>query len=133
MFTVDDHGSDTSASDDGDNLLAHLLQIDGLAEHAVWLSKLTTPNGYITCKLDTGAETSVLPTTAFNSLYVRLLLQPTYITLTTYGGSTINPIGTCELQWDCKENPHKIKFYVVDVNSQPVLGLRDCEKLGLIK
>ena len=133
VFTVDDHGSDTSASDDGDNLLVDPLQIDGLAEHAAWLSKLTTPNGYITCKLDTGAEASVLPTTAFNKLYVRPPLQPTNITLTAYGGSTINPIGTCELQCDGKENPHKVKFYVVDVNSQPILGLRDCEKLGLIK
>ena len=37
-----------------------------------------------------------------------------------------------KLQCDGKENPHKVKFYVVDVNSQSILGLRDYEKLGLI-
>ena len=31
------------------------------------------------------------------------------------------------------ESNHKVKFYVVNVDSQPILGLRDCEKLGLIK
>ena len=76
------------------------LQIDSLVEHAAWLSKLTTPNGYITCKLDTGAEASVLPMISLNKLHIRPLLQPTHTTLAAYGGSTIKPIGTCKLQCD---------------------------------
>ena len=85
------------------------------------------------CKLDTGAEASVLPTTAFNKLDVRPPLQPTSMRLTAYGGSPISPVGTCELQCDTKDSQHKVKFYVVNVDSQPILGLRDCQKLGLIK
>ena len=59
----------------------------------------------------------------------QLIPQPTNKTLTIHLSSAVNPIGTCELQCDGKENPHKVKFYVVDVNSQPMLGLRDCENL----
>jgi len=71
--------------------------------------------------------------TAFNKLGVRPPPQPTAIRLTAYGGSTINPIGTCELHCEVSDSHHKVKFYVVDVNSQPILGLKDYEKLGLIK
>ena len=76
IFTVDNHGCDTSASDDGDNLLVYPLQIDDLAEHAAW-SNLTTSNGYIICKLDTGVEARILLTTAFNKFHVGPPLQPT--------------------------------------------------------
>ena len=93
VFTVDDYSSDTDSLE-GENLLVDPLQIDGLAQQVAWLSKLTTPNGDITCKLDTGAEANVLPTTAFKKLAVRPPLQPTKTRLTAYGGSPINSIGT---------------------------------------
>ena len=127
MFTVDGYNSDTDSLE-GKNLLVDPLKIDGLAQQVGRLSKLTTPNGDITCKLDTGAEANVLPTTA-----VRPPLQPTKTRLTAYGGSPINFIATCELQYDINESNHKVKFYVVNVDSQPMLGLRHCEKLGFIK
>ena len=53
--------------------------------------------------------------------------------MTAYGGSLINPIGICDLQCDINNESHKVKFYVVDVESQPILGLQDCERLSLIK
>ena len=93
VFTVGDYSSDTDSLE-GENLLVDPLQIDGLAQQVAWLSKLTMPNGDITCKLDTGAEANVLPTAAFNKLAVRPPLQPTKTQLTAYGGSPINSIGT---------------------------------------
>ena len=35
----------------------------------------------------------------------------------------------CEI----KGNSHRVKFYIVDVDSQPILGLQDCDRFGLIK
>ena len=136
VFTVDDQNSGTLVSEsqeEGENLLVDPLKIDGMVQHIAWMSKLLTPNGDITCKLDTGAEANVLPATAFNKLTVRPPLHPTTTRLTAYGGSLINPIGMCDLQCDINDNSHKVKFYVVDVDSQPILGLQDCERLGLIK
>ena len=69
VFTIDGQSPDTSDSDlqeEGENLLVDLLKIDGLAQHAAWMSKLLTSNGDIVCKLDTGAEANVLPVSAFN-------------------------------------------------------------------
>ena len=48
-------------------------------------------------------------------------------------GSLVSVIGTCELNCKINGNSHRIKFYVVDVDSQPILGLQDCDRLGLIK
>ena len=48
MFTIDGQNPDTSDSDlqdEGENLLVDLLKIDGLAQHAAWMSKLLTFNG----------------------------------------------------------------------------------------
>ena len=53
--------------------------------------------------------------------------------MTAYGGSLINPISICDLQCDINNENHKVKFYVVYVESQPILGLQDCERLSLIK
>ena len=55
------------------------------------------------------------------------------IKLTVYGGSSINPIGTCILQCSIKDKSQSVKFYVVTVDSQSILGLKDCERLGLVK
>ena len=107
MFTVDDQNSGTLVSEsqeEGENLLVDPLKIDGIVQHITWMSKLLTPNGDITCKLDTGAEANVLPATAFNKLTVRPPLHPTTTRLTAYGGSLINPIGMCDLQCDINDN-----------------------------
>ena len=59
--------------------------------------------------------------------------MPTDIKLTAYGGSLINPIGTCILQCSSKDKSRSVIFYVVTVDCQPILGLKDCERLGLVK
>ena len=125
--------SDMSDSQESKNLLIDPLRIDRLAHHKAWMSRLLTPYGDIMYKLDTGAEANVLPVTVFNKLSIRPSLQPTTTRLTAYGGSLISAIGTCELNCEINGNSHRIKFYVVDVDSQPILGLQDCDRFGLIK
>ena len=39
----------------------------------------------------------------------------------------------CILQCSSKDKSQSVKFYVVTVDSQPILGLKDCERLGLVK
>ena len=109
------------------------MEVHDLVQHSPWLSTLVTTLGNITCKLDTGAEANVLLVSAYNKLLNRPPLMPTDIKLTAYGGSSINPIGTCILQCSSKETSQSVKFYVVTVDSQPILGLKDCERLGLVK
>ena len=53
--------------------------------------------------------------------------------MTTYGGTTIKRLGTCTLNCTSKHKSHDVKFCIVNTDSQPILGLEGCEKLGLMK
>ena len=122
------------SSDDNYTLGMDPLRIDGLEKPMQWLSTVKTQSGKVTFKLDTGAEANVIPVEVFNQLTNTPTVQPTKTKLTAYGGTTIRPLGTCTLQCTSKHNlHHDIKFYIVSADSQPILGLRDCEKLGLVK
>ena len=92
-----------------------------------------TQSGKITFKLDTGAEANVIPVKVFNQLTNTPALHPTKTKLTAYGGTMIKPLGTCTLQCTSKQNIHDVKFHIVNTDTQPILGIEDCEKLGLVK
>jgi len=92
-----------------------------------------TQSGEITFKLDTGVETTVIPVEVFNQLTNNQALHPTKTKLTAYGGTIIKPLGTCTLQCTSKQNTHDVRFYIVNADSQPILGLGGCEKLDLVK
>ena len=137
VFTATDHSLPThldASSENETTLLIDPLEVYDLVQHSPWLSTLGTTLGNITCKLDTGAEANVLPVSAYNKLLNRTPLKPTYIKLTAYDGSSINPIDTCILPGSSsKDKSHNMKFYVVTVDSQPILGLKDNEKPELVK
>ena len=120
-------------SDESYTLGMYPLKINGIEKQTAWLSTVRTQSGKVTFKLDTGAEANVIPIEVFNQLTNTPQVQPTKTKLTAYGGNTIRPLGTCTLQCTSKHNCHDVKFYVVDADSQPILGLADCEKLGLVK
>ena len=109
------------------------LRIDGIEKPTVWLSTVETKGGNITFKLDTGAEANVIPIEVFNQLTNRPKVHPTKTKLTAYGGTTIKLLGKCTLQYTSKHKCCDVKFYVVNADSQPILGLADCESLGYVK
>ena len=82
--------------------------------------------------MEPGAEANVIPVKVFNQFTNTPKVQPTKTKLTAYGGTTIKPLGTCTLQCTSKHNCCDVKFYIVNADSQPILGLVDCEKLGLL-
>ena len=131
IFTVED--SELNASDSESTLLIDPIRIDGLAKPSAWLSTISTPQGIITVKLDTGAEDNILPLTTYNKLTIKPSLQPTDVKLTAYGGTSLSPIGTCQLNCNVKGSDHIVQFFVLNVDSQPILGLKDCEQMRLIK
>ena len=60
-------------------------------------------------------------------------LKPTDVKLTAYGGTFLSTSGTCQLDCNVKGLDHTLQYFVLDVDSQPILGLKDCEEMGLIK
>ena len=79
-----------------------------------------------------GAEASVLPLKVHRQLKCRPVINHTTATLSAYGGSKIKPVGTFTLTCKGKITSY-VKFYVVSIDVQPILGLTDCIRLGLIK
>ena len=84
-------------------------------------------------KLDTGAEANILPISTYSKFPFKPPLHPTNTKLTVYGGTSLYPIGICSLDCNAKGLQHNVEFFVLDVDSQPILGLKDCEQMGLIK
>ena len=86
-------------------------------------------------KLNTGAEVSVLSSKIYENLQPQLTPNSTSITLTAYGGMSIQPHGICQLSCGMPRyaNTSEINFYVTPVDAHPILGLNDCVQLGLIK
>jgi len=53
--------------------------------------------------------------------------------LVTYAGQCLKPKGKCLLLTEYKRKYHDIEFQILDEKVQPVLGLKTCVRLGLIK
>ncbi|GFS43630.1 transposon Tf2-9 polyprotein [Nephila pilipes] len=85
-------------------------------------------------KLDTGAEGNILPLYILNMFKVKPKLSVTNLSLTTYGNFKSKPDGSFII--NCSTNKLKnvpLPFYVVNVKSKPILGLKGCKELKLIE
>ena len=63
--------SDTPAqtpSDESQDLFIDAIQVDGLKKLESWFTNINTSGGRLYCKLDTGAEVSVLPVNIYEKL-----------------------------------------------------------------
>ncbi|GBO35876.1 hypothetical protein AVEN_155832-1 [Araneus ventricosus] len=85
-------------------------------------------------KLDTGAEVNILPLYVLNIVKVKPNLSETNLSLTAYGNFKLKPEGTIII--NCSTSKLKnipLQFYVVNVKSKPILGLKGCFELKLIE
>lgn len=82
-------------------------------------------------KLDTGAQVNVIPERVFKNIATKML--HTHKKLTGYGGQPMSVKGTCQLHCKYKENAMPLDFFIVDTQSPPVLGLKACLDLDMIK
>ncbi|KAG5869299.1 hypothetical protein JTB14_034051 [Gonioctena quinquepunctata] len=100
----------------------------------VWYEYIIVNGLKIKKKLDSGAEINCLPLKIFSKLQ-DVNIQPTNIMILGFGNnsSKIKPLGIAKLNCIMKEVRKVVKFLVVDVDSEPILGLSDCVDFGLIK
>ena len=85
-------------------------------------------------KIDTGAQSNVIPKNSFDKLDPKPNLQSTNQRLTSCCGARIPVIGTCDLTCSHKQYPRGAhRFYVVDSASTPIVGYRSSIDLNLIK
>ncbi|KAK7912921.1 hypothetical protein WMY93_013132 [Mugilogobius chulae] len=84
-------------------------------------------------KLDTGATANVIPVRLFNRLFKHVKLTPATRSLSGYGGEKLDIKGTCELKCSRKGRHHSFTFDIVQTAAPPILGLRACLDLNLVK
>ena len=89
----------------------------------------------MSCQLDTGATCNVL--CLENLSAITQLGDPpikkSSVKLRLFGGSTLKPIGECDLQVKYHNTRQTLRFQVVQEKCRPLLSAETCEKLQLIK
>ena len=99
-----------------------------------WYSLIKIGNKTVKFKLDTGAGTNVIPKNLLNKLR-NPNLQQTRVSLSTYGNQTVKPLGKLTLNLKTLNNAQSndAEFYVVDFDASPILGLKTCSQMNLVK
>ncbi|MES9881310.1 MAG: hypothetical protein ABW185_10560 [Sedimenticola sp.] len=98
-----------------------------------WKIVLPT-NGLDVCyKLDTGSQVNVIPVDPFKRLQVKPKLHSTNVKLTSYSGNEIPTVGACILKVAHKDKTVNLHCIVTKQKSTPILGIKACDTLGLVK
>lgn len=97
-----------------------------------WIETIEMNGKNVAVKIDTGAETDVLPLSVVKQIK-SIELRPTSVTLRAFGGEQLKPSGMCTLLSSFNGISHKINFAVVDLNFVPIFGLKSCVRFGIVQ
>ncbi|XP_055388193.1 uncharacterized protein LOC129616589 [Condylostylus longicornis] len=101
----------------------------------LWTEKIFINNKFVECLLDTGAQANILPLNIIEILKLnKKLIEKTNQKIISFTGENIKILGKCKLNCKIAENKHSIEFYIVEKqNCLPIIGLKTCIELNLIK
>ena len=103
------------------------------AENSAWFSKLPVGGITVKFKLDTGAEANVLALSVYSKLKNKSSLPETSVVLSSYGEFKVKPVGKLNLSCKVQEMEQTLRFFLVAVESPPILGLSACQKLNFVR
>lgn len=131
---------ETSSEDETYLTLETVSLVDTKARQ--WFTEIQlykSPKDYFTtsvsCQLDTGATCNVLCLDDLSAI-TQLgdpPIQNSSVKLRLFGGSTLKPIGECDLQVKYHNTRQTLKFQAVQDKCRPLLSAETCDKLQLIK
>uniref|UniRef100_A0A3Q2DAV3 ribonuclease H n=1 Tax=Cyprinodon variegatus TaxID=28743 RepID=A0A3Q2DAV3_CYPVA len=84
-------------------------------------------------KLDTGAHVNLLSWEDYKIMTVKSKIHPIKTKVTGYTGERIPVKGGCIATFQHKGQQIQAQLLIVDANVQPILGLKTCTKLNLVK
>ena len=114
------------------------VEIVDAANDDEWIIPMDINDTLITIKLDTGAQANIIPERDYKKLNKQPKLQPSEVKLKGYTGTEIPVLGSCYLVVKHKDKSAKLHFLVISDGHktkryQPVLGLKACNQLHLVK
>ena len=116
---------------DDDDFLVDVVESKGSQRE--WKIDLHVNEMPVTFKLDTGAQTNLIPESVYQSLKPKPKLHSANVRLTGYSGVSIPVKGRCFVQVKYKGSTHSLDVLVTPGERQPLLGLQACDELGLVK
>ena len=98
-----------------------------------WLTTLEINKKQVNFKIDTGAMANVLPLKIFKLVgFSTKIIKNTNVKLQSYTGSDLKVIGSCRIPCFIKGRYYYLDFYVVNSDTQAILGLDSSINLNLI-
>ncbi|CAI9742026.1 Hypothetical predicted protein [Octopus vulgaris] len=93
-------------------------------------------------KIDTGAQSDILPVNLYKKMFPEHMTQgnkikegiltPSDVILTAYGGTRIPQLGKTTITGTHKGKTIKCSFYVTTTEGPAILGLNTCKKLNIV-
>lgn len=122
-----------SNNDDNNCLYIDTLKLNSISDRS-WCEVIKLENSTVNIKIDTGAEANIIPYYLYEKISKSEIgLEKTNTVLEAYGGSKIETLGTCSLFCEYKNQRASQIFYVLKNKSDPILGLKSSEILGIVK
>ena len=98
-----------------------------------WRANIEVNGTRVNFKLDSGSQTSTISESVYKRLRPKPKMHAVKTKLLGYGGNPIPVKGRCYTQVKHKGTLYNMAFFVVQGSRQPLMGLRDCVRLGLVK
>ncbi|XP_076301590.1 uncharacterized protein LOC143220074 [Lasioglossum baleicum] len=123
-------------SDSESDFSISTLKIDNVrcaaAQRKDWQEELEIKDSMRRFKIDTGADTNVIPYKMCCELGIEQAIKKQSITLEAYGGFKIAALGTIRISCRYKRNNYTLKFTVIKGEVEPLIGLEACRELGIV-
>ena len=130
---------------DNENIYFETLHINTLHsddddKQAIVMLDLSHSRKPLRCKIDTGADTNILPVAHFKGFLSNgksqenfvSKLKPSKVHIVAYGGSTVRHYGTCEVKINHRGRTEYTTAHVTDTTGPVIIGLPTCRRLGLV-
>ena len=137
--TVDDYSYHYQESESTDEEIIYIseevLNVDSKLQEKLYAT-MEVEDNLVKFQIDSGATCNILPSKYTPSaVYDSESYQSTSHKLSMYNDSSLNAKGTCILKLRNPKNrkKHRVKFYIVDGVTTPILGAQAIQHMELIK
>ena len=117
---------------DDDQFFLDTLFIGNIEKADEWHAVIRCNETPLKVKLDTGVANNVMPLGTFRKITPRPQIKQSNTMLRAYGGQRVTHVGKCQLECSVNGRYKQCDFYIVNLESPPILALSMCENLGLI-
>ncbi len=128
------HQIENESSSDDDNLFVDtIMTVNSIHGQTNWTQHAKINSKTITSKIDIGAMCNVMSFETYKSLCFPGKLDKKSTKLKSYTGHQLTVKGTRNIQCNVNGQNYNVKFYIVELESETLLGGESAEQMKLIK